>query len=103
MMEVKKLYYEKSGKRTVEALRRRHFDAWYCADAAEALNKIQELIPADAVVSWGGSVTVDELGLKAALRSRGQPLLDRDSVPMEQKAEIIRCGIQALRGEEIEL
>lgn len=89
MMEVKKLYYEKSGKRTVEALRRRHFDAWYCADAAEALNKILELIPADAVVAWGGSVTVDELGVKAALRSRGQPLLDRDSVPMEQKAEIM--------------
>ncbi len=90
MMEVKKLYYEKSGKRTVEALRRRHFDAWYCADAAEALNKILELIPADAVVAWGGSVTVDELGVRDALRRRGQPLLDRDAVPAEERAEIMR-------------
>lgn len=90
MMEGKKLYYEKSGNRTVEALRRRHFDAWYCADAEEALNKILELIPQDAVVSWGGSVTVDQLGVKDALRRRNQPLLDRDTASAEERPEIMR-------------
>ena len=90
MMEGKRLYYEKSGNRTVEALRRRHFDAWYCADSEEALNKILELIPQDAVVSWGGSVTVDQLGVKDALRRRNQPLLDRDTAPAEERTEIMR-------------
>ena len=93
MTDAKKRYYEKSGSKTVEALRHRHFDAWYCADAEEALNKVLELIPQDAVVSWGGAVTMDELGVKDALRRRGQPLLDRDAAAPEDRPEIMRKAL----------
>ncbi len=90
MLEAKRLQYEKSGNKVAEALRRRHFDAYYCATAEEATAKVLELIPEGAEVSWGGSVTVNELGIKDALRRRGQPLLDRDAVPPEERREIMR-------------
>ncbi|MBQ2061886.1 MAG: lactate utilization protein [Oscillospiraceae bacterium] len=90
MLKPKKMQYDKSGPRVAEALRRRRFEAYYCSTVQEALDKALELIPEDAEVSWGGSVTVDEVGLRDALRRRGQPLLDRDAVPAEERAEVMR-------------
>jgi len=90
MLEAKRLQYEKSGAKVVEALRRRRFDAYYCATAEDAAAKVLELIPEGAEVSWGGSMTVEALGIQDALRRRGQPLLDRDAVPAEERQEIMR-------------
>lgn len=90
MLEAKRLQYEKSGAKVAEALRRRRFDAYYCATAEEAAAKVLELIPEGAEVSWGGSMTVEALGIQDALRRRGQPLLDRDAVPAAEREEIMR-------------
>ena len=90
MLEAKKMQYYKSGAKVAEALRRRRFDATYCSTSEEALAKALELIPEGAEVSWGGSMTVDALGIKDALRRRGQPLLDRDAVSAEEREEVMR-------------
>ena len=90
MLQAKRDQYDKSGKKTAEALRRRHFEAYYCATAAEAAEKALSLISPEATVSWGGSMTVDALDIKDELRRRGQPLLDRDSAPPEEWREIGR-------------
>ena len=88
MNENKKKMYDLSGPKTVEAMKKRHFDAYYCSPAAEAVEKVLELIPAGDVVSWGGVATVDELGIKERLRHRGQPVIDRDTArtPEERMA-----------------
>jgi L-lactate utilization protein LutB len=90
MLEARKMMYDKSGPRVVEALKSRHFDAYYCSAADEAAAKVLELIPEGAEVSWGGSVTVEALGIQEALRRRGQPLLDRGAVPAEERENIMR-------------
>lgn len=90
MSDPRKMQYDKSGPRVAEALRRRRFEAFYCSTAAEALEKALELIPEGAEVSWGGSMTVAQVGLREALRRRGQPLLDRDAVPAEERADVMR-------------
>lgn len=88
MQQPKKLFYDKSGQRTVEAMKKRQFEAYYCSTAAEAAQKVLELIPQEDVVSWGGVMTVDELGIKDALRQRGQKVIDRDTAktPEERTA-----------------
>ena len=73
MNENKKKMYDLSGPKTVEAMKKRHFDAYYCSTAAEAVEKALELIPKTDNVSWGGVMTVDELGLKQRLRRRAIP------------------------------
>ena len=87
MLTPRKMQYDKAGPKVAEALNKRHFEAYYCSDRTEALEKILELIPQDHVVSWGGATTVDELGVKEALRQRGQAVIDRDTAKDAQERQ----------------
>ena len=79
MLAPMKKMYDKSGPTLVKALEKRHFEAYYCSTAEEAVEKVLSLIPAGDVVSWGGVATVDQLGIKDRLRQRNQPVIDRDT------------------------
>lgn len=87
MLTPRKMQYDKAGPKVAEALNKRYFEAYYCSDRAAALEKILELIPQDHVVSWGGAATVDELGVKEALRQRGQAVIDRDTAKDVQERQ----------------
>ncbi len=87
MLTQRKMQYDKAGPKVAEALNKRYFEAYYCSDRAAALEKILELIPQDHVVSWGGTATVDELGVKEALRQRGQAVIDRDTATDAQERQ----------------
>ena len=86
MASVKESYYEKRGKLLVNNLHGRHFDAYYCADSKEALQKALELIPAGASVGWGGAMSAVEIGLLDAVRRGNYVAVDRDlAVTKEEK------------------
>ncbi len=94
MLEVVKKRQELAGPRVVEALSRNHFDAYYVSTAAEALDKIVELIPKEHIVSWGGSMTMQELGVQQRLVQEGYQVLDRDSVSdPQEKEELLRRAL----------
>ena len=67
--------YDKAGPQVVKALEKRHFEAYYVSTAAEAVEKVVELIPKEHTVSWGGTATVDALGIKQRLAQEGSPSL----------------------------
>ena len=82
------------GDKLVKNLRRRNMEAHYCATAAEAVVKVLELIPDGSSVTWGGSMTVRDMGLPQALRDRGTlNVLDRDLVedPAEKQQMYLRA------------
>jgi L-lactate utilization protein LutB len=88
---------QKLGAKVVQALKNRFFDAWYFDEQGEALEKIVSLIPTEHSVSWGGSFTLDEIGIKKLLAEKGYKLLDRDKAANpEERWEIMRqallCG-----------
>ena len=87
--------FDKLGPRVVEALERRHFEAYYCGTKEEALKKALELIPEGSVVAWGGSVTMNEIGLSEALHSGKYQLIDRDAAPPEERRKLMRQGLLA--------
>ena len=87
MLTQRKMQYDKAGPKVAEALNKRYFEAYYCSGRAEALEKILELIPQGHVVSWGGATTVDALGVKDALRQRGQAVIDRDTAKDAQERQ----------------
>ncbi len=94
MLQPRKLRYDKAGPAVVENLNKRHFDAYYCSTREEAVAKVLELIDAGDTVSWGGTMTVDELGIKQLLAQRGQKLLDRDTAKdMDVRMAIMRAGL----------
>ncbi|MDR1506649.1 MAG: lactate utilization protein [Treponema sp.] len=84
----------KLGPKTVKALEARHFEAWYCEEAEEAADKVFSLIPKDHVVSWGGSMTAEALGLYARAAKTGYTLINRDAAKSpEEKVERMRQAL----------
>ena len=81
----------------IKALASRGFESFFCATAAEAAAKAVELIPAAHTVSWGGSVTLDQTGIKELLREQGFELIDRDTAPtpearQQSMRQALLCG-----------
>jgi L-lactate utilization protein LutB len=66
------------GAHVVNALKSRHFEAYYYKTSNEAIEKILQLIPRKESVSWGGSTTIEEIGLIQRLRAEYDMVLDRD-------------------------
>lgn len=94
MLQAKKNWYDKAGPKVAENLARRQFEAYYCATAREAAEKVLSLIPAEDTVAWGGAMTVDELGIKGLLQQRGQTLIDRDSAATpEERMAMLHAGL----------
>lgn len=81
------LYYEKRGNILVKNLRSRHFDAYYCATAEEALAKAMELIPQGASVGWGGAMSAQQIGLIDAVRAGNYHTIDRETCRSPQERE----------------
>jgi len=57
--------------KTSEALERNQFKVLVASSEKDAVDKVLELIPLDAKVGVGGSMTIRELGLIEALTQRG--------------------------------
>lgn len=54
-------------KKVIKNLEKRNITGYYCETKEEAVKQILELIPQDALISWGGSMTLGEAGVKEAL------------------------------------
>lgn len=79
---------EKQAQAIIKALEKRNMTAFYCEDMESCRNKVLELIPADSVISWGGSMSIHECGVPQALKDRGDcEVLDRSLyiTPEQQK------------------
>lgn len=81
--------------RTVKALNKNRFDACWVHTKEEALALIRDTLPKGAVVSNGGSMTLEECGVMALLRSGDYNFLDRAAVPREEAGKIYRQAFSA--------
>ena len=87
MVEPKKKYYEKRAQLLVKNLHSRHFDAYYCETAQQALAKALELIPEGSTGGWGGAMSAEQIGLIDALRAGNYVTFDRDKAPTPAERE----------------
>lgn len=87
MTEFEKMYYEKRGTVLVQNLRGRHFEAYYCDNKQEALAKALELIPEESLVSWGGAMSAQQIGLIDAIRGGNFRTIDRDKCETPEARE----------------
>ena len=89
MTEMQKQYYEKRAAVLVKNLKARHFDAYYCSTKEEALEKALSLIPEGNSVSWGGSMSCQQIGLMDAIRGGNYRALDRDTCKTPEERETL--------------
>ena len=93
-MTPKELRDERLAKTLIKNLKRRHIEGFYCPTAKEAVQKVSELIEDGSSVTWGGTMTVRDLGIPDYLRNRGTlDVLDRDlaETPEEKQAMYLRA------------
>ena len=87
MTEFEKMYYEKRASVLVKNLRSRHFEAYYCDTRQDALAKALELIPEGSLVSWGGAMSAQQIGLIGAMRVGNYRTIDRDKCVTAEERE----------------
>ncbi|HWR39613.1 MAG TPA: lactate utilization protein [Patescibacteria group bacterium] len=75
MSELVKWHRDVVGGKVVKALEKNNFTASYVTTRQEALAKLLELIPGEASIGFGGSVTLEQVGIVAKLEERGNPVL----------------------------
>jgi L-lactate utilization protein LutB len=79
---------ERLAKTMIKNLQRRHIEGYYCPTAEEAVKKVSELIADGSSVTWGGTMTVRDLGIPEVLKSRGTlQVLDRDLVTTAEEKQ----------------
>lgn len=87
-MTPQELRNERLAKTVIKNLQRRHIEGFYCPTAEEAVKKVSELIEDGSSVTWGGTMTVRDLGIPQALKNRGTlEMLDRDLVETSEEKQ----------------
>ena len=88
-MNVREMRNEVLGNRVVKALESRNMEAYYVKTKAAALAKVLELIPEGSSISWGGTMSAQEIGLTDALHKGNYDVYDREQVETREEKEKI--------------
>ena len=85
--------YDIKGPLVAKKFAARGFEAVYCPTKEEALKQAISYIPETDVVSWGGSVSINEIGLRPYVLEHN-PVIDRDSAKTpEERVELMRKAL----------
>ncbi len=77
------------GEQMVKALKARNMEAYYVGSKEEACKKALELIPEGSSISWGGSLSAQEIGLKDAVCQGNYVIYNRDTAKTpEEKRKV---------------
>ena len=71
-------------------LKKRGFEAYFCASKQEAAKQALSLLSDGDVVTWGGTVTFFELGLDKKLKQGSYNVIDRNDFSFEERGEVYR-------------
>ena len=81
----KKTFYKIQAEGIIKKMKARGMEAFYCDNIDDAKKKVLELIgDAGKSVGYGGSMTIDECGLKADIEAAGHNLIKREEISVEE-------------------
>lgn len=93
MLDIKKEYYKRVATTVITKMEQRNMQACYVDTKQEAVQKVCSMIKDNSSISWGGSMTLVELGLFEKLAANpSYQLLDRSAVPPEQIEDVYRAA-----------
>ncbi len=78
------------GESVVKALNDRYFDAIYCENSKDAIDAVLSMIPKKSSITWGGSMTIRDIGLTSILENGDYLVFDRDKVPPEERTDFVK-------------
>ena len=81
---------EKLAAQIIKNLERRHIKGYYWPAAKEAVERVSNIIEDGSSVTWGGSMTIRDMGIPAALHARQSlTVYDRDLAADREEAQQI--------------
>lgn len=87
-MTPKEQSFQLLAENIIEKLKKRNMEGYYVPDKKGAVSLVKKLVKKEAVVTWGGSMTLAEIGLLEELKS-SYSVLDRDTAKTpEQRREL---------------
>ena len=69
----------------IRHLKQRHYDAYYCHDTNELLEKVKSLIPEGSTITWGGSDSIRSTGVTTMLKDGNYRVFDRDEATTDDE------------------
>lgn len=75
-------------EKIIKALTSRNMEGYYAETKAEALEKALEWIPEGSSVSWGGSMSIKEIGLKDAILNGDYTVYDREGAGTREEKRV---------------
>lgn len=95
-MNPKECYNILLAQKLIQEFQKRNMEGFYCKTKEDALKKVLKLIPKGSMVSCGGSATLDEIGLNAALKNEDYNFLDpNDAQNSVEKDKIAHEALSA--------
>ena len=76
-------------QKVIKGLQSRNMSGSYARDRQEALNLALDLIPEGSSVTMGGGVSVEEIGLKDAVKNGNYRFIDRDAMEDKRAAMLM--------------
>jgi len=88
-------FNEKRADQIITALEKRNMKGYYCSTKEEATQLALSMIHNNATVSWGGSKSLDDIGIIEELRNGDYDLLDSSAVGYDQVFEIYHKALSS--------
>lgn len=104
----KKVYYENLANTIIEKFNKRGIEGYYCDNKEEAVAMAKRFLTPGCSISWGGSETLNEIGLINYLKSSDYIIYDRHqaSTPEEKQqlyGKIVTCDFYFMSSNAITL
>ena len=79
------------GQKIIKELESRNMEGYYAESGEEALKLALDMIPEGSSISWGGSVSIKEIGVQQAVCQGNYKIYDRDATntPEERRQVMI--------------
>lgn len=88
MHEARHAAFEKTAQTIIKNLKKRNMEGYYCASSADAVELVRQLVPEGSSITWGGSESFAETGVKDMLLAGNYRIIDRSkaTTPEEERA-----------------
>lgn len=77
----------------IRGLESRNMQGYYAATREEALRMALELIPQGSSISWGGSMSIQEIGLKQAVLEGNYRVYNRDAAQTPEERHEVEMAV----------
>ena len=95
MSTPKQQFYENLADTLIDKFNLRGFEGYYCETKEEALLTAMRFLTPGCSVSWGGSMTLEEIGLIDALKESDYTVYDRTTAKTPEEKESFFSSVAA--------